>query len=305
MNRGTTDPSFPARFECVDAAAAALCRVDADEEAVRQRLKNEIVGEMLLLERYYFYTVCERGGRLRLADDIFSELYLDCVLECLKKYRPDKTAKFTTFFRTLLEYRVRDKTAKHPQTVSLDASPEDDDGEKAGNLYNALETLQGDAAPGQTLDAMVSALLLYIVELLERLCEGSGETRVLYYRLFYTTRLVDLIKSEPSGKTEICLSLKAHEREAVGNAEKGLIAYTYAEPASTIDDLYWKPLKTYCQLPQLDEKSKSDKVLDLPFRNKVLLAYLAFAYDKMVSDAMLSKMKKRFDSDILAAKADL
>lgn len=305
MMRRTNDPTLADRFGRIDEAAAALGRAGAEEAEIRERLQSEIIGEMLMLEGYYFYAVCERGGRPRLADDIFAELYLDCILECLQKYRPEKAAKFTTFFRTLLEYRMRDKTAKHPQTVSLDASSEDDDGKQSGDLYNALGSPQGDAIPGQPLDAMISTLLLYIIELLERLCEGSGETRVLYYRLFYTTRLVDLIKSEPSSKTETCLSLKAHEREAVGNAEKGLIDYTYSQPARTIEALYWNPLKQYCQLPQLDEQSKSDKVLDLPFRNKVLLAYLAFAYDKVVSDAMLSKMKKRFDNDILAAKADL
>lgn len=307
MKRQTNNTSLSARFQHADKIAVTIWETGFEDEAVQARLQAELIPDMLLLEEYYFNTVCVQNGAARLAEDVFSNLYLDCILECIKKFRPDKAAKFTTFFKKILEFRILDKTGTHAPALSLDMALEDEDGETGADFYNRLEDPAHENRPGDSesqpeLEALVSTLLLYIVELLERLCETGSDARVLYYKLFYTTRLVDLIKNEPSVQTAVCQSLKAHEREAVGEAEAGLLDFTYTQSVNSIDTLYWCPLRTYGSLPLPDPAAKAEKVLDLPFRNKVLTAYLTFAYRRDVSEAMLSKMKKKFDCDILAAK---
>lgn len=307
MNSGTKKTELLEKFKYINQKANELAVTSAGDFAVLQKLRNEIIEKILPLEEFYFTYFNKLYGKYGLQDDVFSTIYLDSVLECLAKFTPERDAKFTTYFKTILGYRVKDGLARFKNSLSLDAAFDDEDSSNSSNLYDKIEESQSlniteTAEKTQIIDSMVSKLIMYIVELLTSLYESKSSTLLIYYKLFYTSRLIDLIKNEPSNNSEICTSLKFHERETLENAEKELINFTYTEKADTIDKIYFCSLKRYDQIPLIDEKSKTDKLLDIPFRNKILLAYLAFEYNKKVSDAMISKMKKRFDSEIVSLK---
>lgn len=305
MSSGAKNTDFSGKFDYINKKADELAGISAEDAAVFQKIKNDIIGQMLSLETYYFKSFYSNYGKSGLENDIFSGIYLDSILECIKKFTPEKQAKFTTYFKNILTFRVKDGLSKFKTAISLDAVFDDDS--NAPDLYSKIESLQNlditeKTEEVQIADSIITELIMYVVELLTSLYVNKNNTLMIYYKLFYTSRLVDLIKNEPSNNSEICLSLKFHEREAIGVAEKELLYFTYAEKADTIDKIYFCKLKKYNQIPYIDEKSKTDKYLDIPYRNKILLAYLTFEYKKEISDAMISKMKKKFDSEIVALR---
>lgn len=294
-------------FDKINQKVFELNNIDKTDSAVFYNLKTETIGLILKLEEYYFDKMSSRYSKTYLLEDVFATTYLDCIVECINKYKPNKNSKFTTYFAQILNYRVLDILEKYKKDISLDSAFANEDGDGDSNLYDLIEskcsyesTESADAL--QTVDAYLIRYIMYIVELLDSLNRNKKCALVSYYKLFYTTRLVDLVKKEPSNNSEICQSLKYHENETINCAEKGLIDFTYVEITNTIDEMFFNSLKRYNQLPYIDEKSRTDKVLDVPYRNKVLLAYLEANYDKKVSEAIVSKMKKKFDSEICSLK---
>lgn len=294
-------------FEKINQKVCELNNIDKLDSAVFYNLKTETIGLILKLEKYYFDKMSSRYNKTFLLEDVFASAYLDCIVECINNYKPDKNSKFTTYFAQILNYRVLDILEKYKKDISLDSAFVNEDGDGDSNLYDLIENKCSyesieSADDLQTVDAYLTRYIMYIVELLDSLNRNNKSTLISYYKLFYTTRLVDLVKKEPSNNSEICRSLKFHEHETINCAEKGLIDFTYVEITNTIDEMFFNLLKRYNQLPYLDEKSKTDKVLDVPYRNKILLAYLEAYYGKKVSDAVISKMKKKFDSEICSLK---
>lgn len=294
-------------FDKINQKIYELNSIDKKDSAVFYNLKTETIGMILQLEKYYFDKMSSKYNKTYLKEDVFASAYLDCIIECIKKYKSDKNSKFTTYFAQILNYRVIDILEKYKKDISLDSAFVNEDGDGDSNLYDLIENKCSYESTEstddiQTVDAYLNRYIMYIVELLDSLNRNNKSTLISYYKLFYTTRLVDLVKKEPSNNSEICQSLKFHENETINCAEKGLIDFTYVEITNTIDEMFFNSLKRYNQLPYIDEKSKTDKVLDVPYRNKVLLAYLEANYDKKVSDAIVSKMKKKFDSEICSLK---
>lgn len=292
-------------FDKINQKVCELNNIDKTDGAVFYNLKTETVGLLLQLEQYYFDKMSSRYSKTYLLEDVFATAYLDCIVDCINKYKPDKNSKFTTYFAQILNYRVLDILEKYKKNISLDSAFENEDGNS--NLYDFIESKcsyeSTESADNlQTVDAYLTRYIMYIVELLDSLNRNNKSTLVSYYKLFYTTRLVDLVRKEPSSNSEICRSLKFHEYETINCTEKGLIDFTYIEITNTIDEMFFNSLRRYNQLPYIDEKSKTDKVLDVPYRNKILLAYLEAYYGKKVSDAVVSKMKKKFDSEICSLK---
>lgn len=294
-------------FSKINQKVYDLKSIDEKESAVFYNVRAEIIGLILPLEKYYFDKMSSYYDGTFLKDDVFSATFLDCIIECVKKYKPEKNSKFTTYFAKVLNYRTKDILKKYNKAVSLDSAMSNEDCDDDSNLYDVIENkccYESTASTDdiQTVDVYLNRYIMYIVELTESLNRYKKCSLLSYYKLFYTTRLVDLIKKEPSNNSVICQLLKFHEKEAISCAEKGLIDFTYIEITDTIDEIFFNSLKRYNQLPYIDEKSKSDKVLDVPYRNKVLLAYLEANYGKKVSDAIVSKMKKKFDSEICSLK---
>lgn len=307
MNRDKKITVSKEDFDKINQKVCKLISIDKKDNAEFYSLRAEIIGFVLKLEDYYFNRMCLRYNKSYLKEDVFASAYLDCILECIKKYKSDKNSKFTTYFAQILNYRVIDILEKYKKDISLDSEFVNEDGDNDSNLYDLIEDKccygTADSADDiQTVDAYLTRYIMYIVELLESLNRNKKSALVSYYKLFYTTRLVYLVKKEPSNNSEICQSLKYHEHETINCAERGLIEFTYIEITNTIDDMFFNSLKRYNQLPYMDEKSKTDKVLDVPYRNKILLAYLETYYGKQVSDAVISKMKKKFDSEICSLK---
>lgn len=294
-------------FDKINQKIYELNSIDKKDSAVFYNLKTETIGMILQLEKYYFDKMSSKYNKTYLKEDVFASVYLDCILECIKKYKSDKNSKFTTYFAQILNYRVIDILEKYKKDISLDSEFVNEDGDNDSNLYDLIENKCNYESTEstddlQTVNAYLTRYIMYIVELLDSLNRNKKCALVSYYKLFYTTRLVYLVKKEPSNNSEICRSLKYHEHETINCAEKGLIDFTYVEITNTIDDMFFNSLKRYNQLPYMDEKSKTDKVLDVPYRNKILLAYLETYYGKQVSDAVISKMKKKFDSEICSLK---
>lgn len=294
-------------FDKINQKIYELNSIDKKDSAVFYNLKTETIGMILQLEKYYFDKMSSKYNKTYLKEDVFASAYLDCIIECIKKYKSDKNSKFTTYFAQILNYRVIDILEKYKKDISLDSAFANEDGDGDSNLYDLIENKCSyesteSADDVQTVDAYLTRYIMYIVELLDSLNRNNKSTLVSYYKLFYTTRLVDLVRKEPSNNSEICRSLKFHECETINCAEKGLIDFTYVEITDTIDEIFFNSLKRYNELPYIDEKSKTDKVLDVPYRNKILLAYLEAYYGKKVSDAVVSKMKKKFDSEICSLK---
>lgn len=294
-------------FDKINQKVCELNSIDKKDSAVFYNLRAEIIGLILQLEKYYYDKMSSRYNKTYLKEDVFASAYLDCIIECIKKYKSDKNSKFTTYFAQILNYRVIDILEKYKKDISLDSALVNEDGDVDSNLYDLIEnkcSYESTASTDdiQTVDAYLNRYIMYIVELTESLNRNKKCALLSYYKLFYTARLVDLIKKEPSNNSVICQLLKFHEKEAIGCAEKGLIDFTYIEITDTIDEIFFNSLKRYNQLPYIEEKSKTDKVLDVPYRNKVLLAYLEDYYGRKVSDAIVSKMKKKFDSEICSLK---
>lgn len=294
-------------FSKINQKVYELKSIDEKESAVFYNVRAEIIGLILPLEKYYFDKMSSYYDGTFLKDDVFSTTFLDCIIECVKKYKPEKNSKFTTYFSKVLNYRTKDILKKYNKDVSLDSAMSNEDCDVASGLYDVIENkccYESTASTDdiQTVDVYLNRYIMYIVELTESLNRNKKCALLSYYKLFYTTRLVDLIKKEPSNNSVICQLLKFHEKEAIGCAEKGLIDFTYIEMTDTIDEIFFNSLKRYNQLPYLEEKSKINKVLDVPYRNKVLLAYLEDYYGRKVSDAIVSKMKKKFDSEICSLK---
>lgn len=288
---------------------------NTDDELERTGYKNYVLEAMLeeglILHHYekFLQYNPKNNAKMTVRDtvvvkELFKDIYLNVLLECVSKYDPTKGKLFLQYFFGLLKVRRNDIFRKSEYklisiTDSYDGKPDDEE-ESRGRGDTVLKVYD-DASDEASLLLLCAA---EIIQMKERLANGniltdgkrkSLKNRIIYYKLFYTDMLAMYLKDMPNERN---IRLLVYNDEMVmDNTDTGFLDYFMKNECRTVMDIYKSNVKCLGEI-DCEYTDKEDKnICKFPLKDKIILGY-SEKIDKTSSLSKISIFKKEFYSAV-------
>lgn len=295
-NNGKKIDDIKNSLNCLENEYLAL---DASSDSARKSMKkNEI---WINLSEYFNNNVIKRKT-LRHFENLSQaekeDILQDCLLKAIKlldKYNPanSKNSSFTTFLEKCINNYLNDYGQKIKREYELFDHNTNSNTEDTDNTETELEKNTNFQIQNHSEFEEADNILNYlqnfsntILEFLNHQGKKYNDTRKLYYRVFYSERLLNFIKSgqdeyNPNWYPEHILDAYLFK----------FSDYLLLDKCRTILEIYNSNLRTYNELLN----DNNNNIIKFPLSAKILINYFNTVEQKKTSNANISQFKKDFD----------
>ena len=267
-----------------------------DDAAAYQSVWMEIYS--LSLNLYCTATMKEAQPDL---EDAFQEVMIKVVTQ----FNPAK-GSLSSFIHTRLNFAkadiARQKTDRGHIAGSIDEPIQDENHEDRvkqeshGDLDPQFEVLES----AWMVDVQMYELVSQIIHFIQRPNKKTNNpVRLNYYKLFYTSGLLSLIKDFP------VFPKFRHERDMLSAMKFSFADFCLIQPSRTLAQIYYTALKPYCQVVDADEwktdtmhTSTPTSPIPLPIPDIVGISYLKRIECCDISASAYSQQKKHYNADM-------
>lgn len=290
--------------EAINRLAEEYCRLDEQKDSARRKMIYCKIWEALdvYIRKYVVrsvFTKYQWDEYLKSDESYYgSRVYDESVnkgLEVLDKFDPDheKKAKFTTFLETVIRNYVVDCMRRIPNSeksirfieAELTVNESGDVDVSAIEKQSAFQTvMHSDVEEEETLYGMLENFSNVILKFLAHTNKKNNITRKTYYRVFYSDRLIKILKDSYIDKKIIPQNIL------------DAFLFTFSDfvlsgKCRTVDEIENTPAKTY---DVILEKGKKESI-QFPVSGKVIIAYFDQVEQKKINDASISQYRKDFN----------
>lgn len=235
----------------------------------------------------------------------------------LQKYNPNYNGKkvpFSEFVRSRISLRIIDNydiehenkrkrekredgtiVTKKRMKISIEENADNfmEEG-TGGGVYDEINASNKMRDPALTMDedADICLLISLFITIPENLQgKRNNEAKRAYYRLFGTEHITGAIRLSPGN-----MAIKKHERDILSAIKSSFLNYYMAKICKTIQEIESCPMKLR---KEVEKNSADEREVDIPFSNKLYIAYLDRIENRQVVDSTISNHKKHYHDDLL------
>lgn len=247
------------------------------------------------------------------SDDFFGAVSLFYCND-LEKYNPNyngKKAPFSEFVRSRISLRMTDnyntehenkRTRKKQEdgTVVTQKRTEisiEDNEEKVkkegtgGEIYNIINESNKMRDPALIVyeDADMCELISLFISLTQNLSgRKDNESKKFYFRLFGTENITGAIHLSSDDNAV----MRKHERDIFSAMQKSFLDYYMLKECDTIREIRHCRMK---QRKEVEKNSNDEREVEIPFSNKLYLAYFDRIEGKQIVDSTISNQRNDYE----------